>query len=198
MYAFNPGRLAGKPLLYSEIMEKCREHGVCPYYAQQELLGYADLVGLSYNYIVHEGIGWAIRNKLPFRLCNLVVDEAHNLRRAGNVNSDKITLGTLRYAIGEKEEFDTSRGNEVREFLEDMWSEVEEMRSRLRSEEGEDTFEPMEFLRSLDYEDPVSYLKRVFLRISQYPPKLRRYLSLYLSPSQNPRPPPSQNHAISI
>ncbi|KXB00910.1 hypothetical protein AKJ41_03535 [candidate division MSBL1 archaeon SCGC-AAA259O05] len=27
---FNSGRLAGKPLLYSEIMEKCREQGVCP------------------------------------------------------------------------------------------------------------------------------------------------------------------------
>lgn len=96
-YRINPSR----PLLYSEIIDICREAGVCPYYLQRELLYHADLVALSYNYIIHPRMSWVIKSVIPFKACFLVVDEAHNLRLAGSINSDQITLSTFRNAVRE-------------------------------------------------------------------------------------------------
>ncbi len=92
------------PLLYSEIIQLCSEAKVCPYYLQRELLHHADLISLSYNYIVHPGMSWVIKSVIPFKACYLVVDEAHNLRLVGSINSDQITLNTFRNSIKELNE----------------------------------------------------------------------------------------------
>ncbi|RLI84391.1 hypothetical protein DRP07_01245 [Archaeoglobales archaeon] len=99
-YTINPTR----PLIYSEIIQICREAKVCPYYLQREFLYHADLVSLSYNYIVHPGMSWVIRSIIPFKACYLVVDEAHNLRLVGNINSDQITLNTFKNSMRELDE----------------------------------------------------------------------------------------------
>ncbi len=99
-YTINPTR----PLIYSEIIQICREAKVCPYYLQREFLYHADLVSLSYNYIVHPGMSWVIRGIIPFKACYLVVDEAHNLRLVGNINSDQITLNTFKNSMRELDE----------------------------------------------------------------------------------------------
>ncbi|MBO8182297.1 MAG: ATP-dependent DNA helicase [Archaeoglobus sp.] len=112
-YRINPTR----PLLYSEIIEICSEAEVCPYYLQRELLYHADLVALSYNYIIHPGMSWVIRSIIPFKACFLVVDEAHNLRVVGNINSDQITLSTFKNAI---KELNLLEENELAEIVTEM------------------------------------------------------------------------------
>jgi DNA excision repair protein ERCC-2 len=114
-----------KPLLYSEIIEICRNREVCPYYLQRELLYHADVVSLSYNYIIHPGISWTIRSILPFDECFLVVDEAHNLRLAGNLNSDEITLNTLKNAL---KEIDEIGNGELGGIVSEMLWKVDELR----------------------------------------------------------------------
>lgn len=109
---------SGAPRLYSETLKYCEERGVCPYMLQLSLLPYADLVSLNYNYILDEAIGWAMRRLISYRDSYLVVDEAHNLQRAcSNLNSDRVTLGTLRSALRELNEIQTPRSEGLKEFL---------------------------------------------------------------------------------
>ncbi|RLI75310.1 hypothetical protein DRO97_03650 [Archaeoglobales archaeon] len=113
-----------KPILYSEIINECVKAEVCPYYLQRELLFYADVVSLSYNYIVHEPMGWVIRSVIPFDNSILVVDEAHNLRLIGNLNSDEITLNTIKNAIKELEILEAFEEKEVVEELFDRANQM--------------------------------------------------------------------------
>lgn len=106
-----------EPMLYTEILKLCRENGICPYYFQRELLFHADVVSLSYNYIVHPSLGWVIKSVIPFEDCFLVVDEAHNLRYAGSIFSDEITLNTARNALKEVEKLDKEVAKEVEGIL---------------------------------------------------------------------------------
>ncbi len=109
---------SGAPRLYSETLKYCEEMGVCPYMLQLSLVPYADLVSLNYNYILDESISWAMRRLISYRDSYLVVDEAHNLQRAcSNLNSDRVTLGTLRSALRELKEIQTPGSEGLREFL---------------------------------------------------------------------------------
>jgi DNA excision repair protein ERCC-2 len=114
-----------EPMLYSEIIRECRDAEVCPYYLQRELLYHADVVSLSYNYIVHAGLSWVIKSIMQFNQCFLVVDEAHNLRLIGSLNSDEITLNTLKNALKELDELKESK---LREAIVKMLSKAEELR----------------------------------------------------------------------
>ncbi|MCD6513678.1 MAG: ATP-dependent DNA helicase [Candidatus Odinarchaeota archaeon] len=96
--------LPKEPLLYSEILEYAKSFNICPYYLEREMLNFANVVSLSYNYIVSD-LGWSIRRIIPFYESYLVVDEAHNLQfAAGSLFSDKITLTTIKRAINELKE----------------------------------------------------------------------------------------------
>ena len=133
------------PKLYSEILNRCRELGVCPYFAQRELLPYADVVSLSYNYIIHEGMSWSVRRLVPFESSYLVVDEAHNLQSAcGNLNSDRITFGTLTYALREISRFESLEARRVENFINRLRDELYLVFREMRGEEAE--FDPGGFL----------------------------------------------------
>ena len=133
------------PKLYSEILNRCRELGVCPYFAQRELLPYADVVSLSYNYIIHEGMSWSVRRLVPFESSYLVVDEAHNLQSAcGNLNSDRITFGTLTYALREISRFESLEARRVENFINRLRDELYLVFKEMRGEEAE--FDPGGFL----------------------------------------------------
>jgi DNA excision repair protein ERCC-2 len=123
-YKVNPT----KPLLYSEIIDLCRNAELCPYYLQREMLYHADLVSLSYNYIVHPGMSWVIRSIVPFKASTLVVDEAHNLRLVGNINSDQISLITFRNSIKELESLNeidlAERVVEMQEIALDIYADM--------------------------------------------------------------------------
>lgn len=109
---------AGAPRLYSEILKYCEEREVCPYMLQSSLIPYADVVALNYNYILDEAIGWAMRRWISYKESYLVVDEAHNLQKAcSNLNSERITLGTLRHASREFNEAYPTRYEDLKEFL---------------------------------------------------------------------------------
>ena len=98
----DPLDLAKGPMLYAEIFELCKESGICPYLTQRELLPFADVVSLSYNYIIDPKLGWSIKRAIPFNRSFLVVDEAHNLQHAcSSLNSDRITIRTLDHALRE-------------------------------------------------------------------------------------------------
>lgn len=90
-------------LTYTEVFGISEENGICPYFAQRELLKTADIVSLSYNYVVSERLEWTIRKYFPYSEAILVVDEAHNLQNI-NLESDTITEGTMDRALVEAQE----------------------------------------------------------------------------------------------
>jgi len=128
-------------LTYSDVYELSRAQGVCPYYAQRELLAAAQLVALSYNYVVSRRFEWSIRRLFPYSESILVVDEAHNLQNL-NLESDTITEGTLERAAAEAHEL----GDDESEALAlHVLDEVRDRYSGLGPDDA-DTFTPSELL----------------------------------------------------
>jgi DNA excision repair protein ERCC-2 len=158
-------------LLYSEVLRLCAEEEVCPYEAQRTMLPYAEVIALNYNYIIHDGMAWSIKNLAPFNRAFLVVDEAHNLQRAAaNLNSQKITLGTLRRALRELESFRTSRVEEIKELIAYMEAELSRLYGELKQAGKEDVeFDAAGFLSMLserfDFDRCLSGMKRYGQRI---------------------------------
>jgi len=121
--------------------------GVCPYFLQRRLLAYADVVALSYNYVVDEGLSWSVRTALPFDESILVVDEAHNLQGL-NLGGDTVTEGTLARALEEAREVG-SRGAE--ELVRHAAEYVADRFSGLKEEESE-VFDPQDLVPGGDLE----------------------------------------------
>ena len=98
-------RVPREPMLYSEVLELGSKEGICPYYYQRRILPFMDVISVSYNYVLNEGISWTLRGAVDFEDLYLVVDEAHNLQFAAmNLNSDSITSVTLERARAELRE----------------------------------------------------------------------------------------------
>lgn len=129
------------PLLYNEVYSISREFNQCPYYVQRALARVADIVSMSYNYVVNPVFEWSIRALIPFSKTILVVDEAHNLQNL-ELNSDTITLGTVRRARREAEEFNAENVVKMLDYIEDK---MLDMHSSLQDEEDAE-FNPVELL----------------------------------------------------
>lgn len=134
-------------LTYSEVFEWASRAGVCPYFLQRKLLAYADVVALSYNYVVDEGLSWSVRTALPFDESILVVDEAHNLQGL-NLGGDTVSEGTLARALEEAREVG-SRGAE--ELVRHAAEYVADRFSGLKEEESE-VFDPQDLVPGGDLE----------------------------------------------
>ncbi len=124
-------------LTHYEIYRAAEERGLCPYFLQRKLLPYADVVALSYNYIVDEELAWSLRLAVSFGDSILVVDEAHNLQNL-NLGGDTVTEGTLSRAAEEAREVNSREALELVRHARDV---VEEKFSGLREEESE-VFDP--------------------------------------------------------
>ncbi|MCS7365288.1 MAG: hypothetical protein NDF54_07630 [archaeon GB-1867-035] len=129
------------PLLYNEVYSVSKRLDLCPYYVQRALAKIADVVSLSYNYVVNPIFEWSIRVLIPFSRSILVVDEAHNLQNL-ELNSDTITLGTIRRARKEAEEFNAENVVSMLNYAEDRMLEIH---SSLEDEEDTE-FNPQELL----------------------------------------------------
>ncbi|MGC8817530.1 MAG: helicase C-terminal domain-containing protein [Candidatus Hadarchaeum sp.] len=172
---FDADEFLEAPLLYSEILELCRTRKLCPYKVQRLLLGYADVVSLSYNYIIDEGMGWSIRRAIPFEESYLVVDEAHNLQYACmNLNSDRITLGTAAGALKEMEQFSTPKTRALKEFLQALRKELEGVLQGMKADEEE--FEIKPFLKALLRETRIKQggLSDILISLQRYGMKIRK------------------------
>ena len=135
---FVPEDFVKAPKLYSEVLDYCEEREICPYRLQADLAPYADVIALSYNYIIDEDISWAMRTKIDYGSSFLVVDEAHNLEKAcSSLNSDQITLTTIRSAIKELKDFNTARAQEAKEFLNKMLTYFKEAINEVQEEDSE-------------------------------------------------------------
>ncbi|MEM2933919.1 MAG: ATP-dependent DNA helicase [Methanocellales archaeon] len=133
-YELEP-ELIQKPRLYSEILRYCENHGICAYKLQSDLILYADLAALNYNYIIDEAISWAMHRKVNYGRSLLVVDEAHNLQAAcANLNSNEITLGTVKQALKEIAQFNSRK---VEIFLEKMQAHLQGIHRSMEHEERE-------------------------------------------------------------
>lgn len=128
-------------LTFVDVLSDAEKLGVCPYFLQRDLLRIADVVSLSYNYVVSEELGWSIRSVFPFRESILVVDEAHNLQSL-NLGGDAITEGTLARALGEAR---LVGDEEVAQLVEHVESELRDLFGGLNEEEST-TFEPEQLL----------------------------------------------------
>lgn len=96
--------IAAAPRLYTEILDFCAGLKACPYLVQVMLMEYAGILALNYNYVIDPKISNFMRRRVGFRDAILVVDEAHNLQKAAEeLNSDRITSGTVERAIREAE-----------------------------------------------------------------------------------------------
>ncbi len=132
------------PLLFTDVLELASSENMCPYYLQLELLKFAKVVSLSYNYVLSP-MGWIVRRRFPFTFSTLVVDEAHNLVDAvRNLYSDRISTETVRRAIRELDELGRFVSEKVKGVLERL-SEVLEGFSL--STEEESTFQPLDLMR---------------------------------------------------
>jgi len=143
-----------EPLLYSEILEMAKNFDICPYFLQYEFLNFADIVSLSYNYILTQ-IGWSIRNAFPFRNTILVVDEAHNLQFAiMNLYSDKISLRSTERAINELKSFETAKAERLLEKLIAFHDELQKLTDKIeKSKDKEIVFDPIEIFENADITD---------------------------------------------
>jgi len=166
-------KLIASPKLYSEILEICDKKRLCPYKIQTNLLREARVVALSYNYIIDEGMSWAIRSKIDYEDSILVVDEAHNLQTVcSNLNSDSITLGTVRSAIREIEKFKREPTTEIQDFLQTMQDEMERMLADVK-DDGESQFDPESLLEKASRGLTLDVLSEIFDEIEEYGVKIR-------------------------
>lgn len=128
-------------LTFVEVLAEAERLEVCPYFLQRDLLRFADVVSLSYNYVVSEELSWGIRSVFPFRESILVVDEAHNLQNL-NLGGDTVTEGTLVRAVSEAR---LMGDEEVAGFVEHVRAAVSELFGGLGEEESA-IFDPEQLL----------------------------------------------------
>ncbi len=103
-----------EPKTFSELLDFCRRHKICPYFYQLRSASMATLVSASYNYVFSNRFRWALRSYIDYRDAILVVDEAHNLQHVmAHINSDKITIGTVDRAINELKQFPIRKSIEL-------------------------------------------------------------------------------------
>ncbi|MEM1714951.1 MAG: ATP-dependent DNA helicase [Thermofilaceae archaeon] len=133
-------------LTYSEVYRWASEWGVCPYFLQRKLLAHADLVALSYNYVVSQELSWSVRQLIPFDESVLVVDEAHNLQNL-DLGGDSVTEGTLQRALEEAAEVGSKRAVELVRHAIDYVAD----RFKGLGEEESELFDPEELIP--DYGD---------------------------------------------
>jgi len=113
------------------------------------------MVSLSYNYVVDERISWSIARLFPFNHSVLVVDEAHNLQNI-NLNSDRITEGTLLNAIKEADEYGLKG---IVKAVSQFQVKLNALKKNMKSGELEEvTFEPLSL--ASDLLTHVSQMKR--------------------------------------
>ncbi len=163
----DPEAVSDEPLLYSEILDLSQNLEVCPYYLQRKFLPLADVVSLSYNYVIDENLSWVVKKEIPFQKSFLVIDEAHNLQKAASgLNSDQITLRTLSRSFNELEELEDGKTEKFSELINLLQTEmrkteekkeeskinIEKFLHRFLKNWGEDSFE-----FRLTLEELVSY-----------------------------------------
>ncbi|MEM3406593.1 MAG: helicase C-terminal domain-containing protein [Nitrososphaerota archaeon] len=126
------------PLLYSEILKFCEKEEICPYRLQLDLIPFADVIALNYNYIISKDIGWVLQNRINYSDSFLVIDEAHNLQNVcSNLNSDQITIGTIRNSLKEIDEIGIEGAKEICRFLNLMKSYFKETLEKITDEDIE-------------------------------------------------------------
>ncbi len=170
----DPEAAADGPLLYSEILDLSKNLEVCPYYLQREFLPLADVISLSYNYVIDENLSWVIKKKVPFQDSFLVVDEAHNLQKAASgLNSDQITLRTLSRSLNELEELGDESSEKLFELINLLQTEMRKTGEDLDEESKLDIEEFLHrFLKNWG-EDPFEF-RLTLEELVQYGTKLRR------------------------
>lgn len=170
---FEPSELAKVPLLYSEILGACQDLEVCPYLVQRELLPHADVVSLSYNYLIDEKMAWSIRRAVPFAQSFLVVDEGHNLQHAcSSLFSDRVTLGTITNAVKEAEKLGTRKAQDVGRLAVRMKAGLEEVLREMDG--GEAEFDVGGFFSSLAGKRKLERLFEEFRAMRDYGTRVRK------------------------
>jgi len=166
-------KLIASPKLYSEILETCDKKRLCPYKIQTNLLREARVIALSYNYIIDERMSWAIKSKIGYKNSIVVVDEAHNLQTVcSNLNSDSITIGTVRSAIREIERFKRDPTAEIQDFLQTMQDEMETILADMK-DNGENQFDPETFLEKASRGLTLDILSEIFDEMEEYGVRIR-------------------------
>lgn len=170
----DPVDIAGSPLIYSELLELSRDMEICPYFAQKELLSIANLVSLSYNYVISEELSWTIRKSIPFNNAFLVIDEAHNIQKAcSSLNSDQINVRTLERSRNELESLSDEKSSSLIELLRLMELELKVV---LEDVKDEIEFDMGEFIKNLvaEWEKSPSHFEIEVERMITYGTKIRR------------------------
>ncbi|MDI6806620.1 MAG: ATP-dependent DNA helicase [Candidatus Aenigmarchaeota archaeon] len=149
-YNFDPSwlePLLRKPIVYSDIYNFCERKKICPYFAQRHLLPFAQVVSLSYNYVLNEGMAWAIKSKIPFNDSILIIDEAHNLEKAcQSLNSDKITLKSTERALEELKKYELN--SKAKNLIISLKKELEKNLLQLKnSGQEESIFNTKKFIK---------------------------------------------------
>jgi len=141
-----------RPLIFYDILKLGISKGVCPYFLQLSILPNAAVVSMSYNYIFAESIRWVLRHYVKMRDSILVIDEAHNLQNViSNINSDRVTIGTVDRALNEVSSFKDRRAQHLKTKLKKLRKILEEEGENIKGED--DIFDPLKLIDEPEFDD---------------------------------------------
>ena len=158
----------GMPKTFSELLSFCMENKICPYFYQLRSASKAILVAASYNYVFSQRFKWALRAYMDYRGSILVVDEAHNLQQVmAQINSDKITIGTVERAINELKNFRTRNAINLLNKVISLKNVLIEEGRKILGED--DVFDPQEIVDKVginekDFDNAWKIVSKIYSR----------------------------------
>lgn len=101
-----------KPLEIEDLWQLGKAKNYCPYYAQQNQAGEADLIFMPYNYLMedfsHEQSSLSLENAI------LIIDEAHNIQSFAEEKSNfEISVTSLKDCLKELDWMSTGQAKDV-------------------------------------------------------------------------------------
>jgi DNA excision repair protein ERCC-2 len=156
-----------------ELMDLCKNRGMCPHKTALDVAKYADVMVCDYNYIFSD-LSETILQKIGRSLHDIIiiVDEAHNLpERIRNNLNDELSLWTLKEA-----ESEIRHSPSLYHYIKEMDSFFQNFASKMKEEEINVEMESFvdgvnRILRSelnpIEYEDFVKELKEVAVEIEE-------------------------------
>ena len=161
-YSLLQQQITSEPYKASEIQRICRKRGFCPYELVKSVLSDANVIALSYLYVVDPAIRHVFMKNLETRLDKiiLIIDEAHNLpETAIDIASSRLTLFAVRQAEIEAKKF---KHKDIAIFTNIVRNEIEQTAAKI----GKESLVPPEFMAELvkekaEIEEPLTFFEHL-------------------------------------
>ncbi|MFQ6085333.1 MAG: helicase C-terminal domain-containing protein [Candidatus Bathyarchaeia archaeon] len=146
--------IMSKPFTVSEILQRCKKAGFCPYEFLKLIVDHVDVVALSYVYLLDDVVRNSFMSNFtkPLSESILVFDEAHNLPgMALEIASRDLSLYTVRRAEKEARRYGQ---NEIAHFCRRLVGSIE---GEAQQCDEERQIPAGELIERLGVEDPLQF-----------------------------------------